>query len=497
MLLKKKYLPILLIFSFVFFINCSSDDPDPDPIVNVELKNEINDFVWKGMNSAYYWQENVPNLDDTKDDDLNAYHTYLNSKSEPESLFESLLFDKGNTDRFSWFIDDYNEQNASFRGVSDSFGFDFGLARLCEDCNEVIGFITYVVPNSPAADTNMKRGDIFYKFNGTVLDLNNYTIVNAYYTDDNITMDFATIENGNITPNDVNVSLTIREVIENPVFYSDIINNSQGTKVGYLVYNGFKYTFHEELNNIFSEFKSENIQELILDLRYNGGGSVLTSAYLASMIHAGASPNEIFAKLVHNSKMSSENGNYSFFNNARVYDKDGDYSGNDISINRLNNLDKVYVITSGGTASASEMVINGLSPYMSVITVGETTYGKNVGSYTVYDSPDFTSNNVNSNHTNAMQPITFKIFNKLDQSDYTHGFTPDYEVVEYASEMKPFGDLEEPLLKATLDIISGTSAKIGLLKEPEFGGRFFFNSLDKKPFSKEMYIIPQERSTNF
>ena len=498
MLLKKKYLPVLLIFSLIFFINCSSDDIEPDPpVADVELNNEINDFVWKGLNATYYWQENVPNLDDTKNDDINAYYTYLNIKSDPESLFESLLYDAGNTDRFSWFIDDYNEQNASFRGVSDSYGFDFGLARLCSDCNEVIGYITYVVPNSPASDANIKRGDFFYKFNGTVLDINNYTVVNGYYTDNNISMDFATIQDGAIVPNNDEISLTIREVIENPVFYSDVINNSQGAKIGYLVYNGFKYTFHEELNNIFGEFKSENIQELILDLRYNGGGSVLTSAYLASMIHAGASKDEIFAKLVHNSKLTGENGNYPFFDDASIYNQDGDYTGNNVSINRSNTLDKIYIITSGGTASASEMIINGLSPYMTVITVGETTYGKNVGSYTVYDSPDFTSKNVNQNHTNAMQPITFKIFNKLDQSDYTHGFTPDYEVVEYASDMKPFGDLEEPLLKSTLDIISGEVAKIGLLKEPEFGGRFFFNSLDKKPFSKEMYIIPQERTSNF
>ncbi len=499
MILKKKFLPYLLILSVVFFINCSSDDvdPDPDPPNNdVELNNEINDFVWSGMNKVYYWQESVPNLANTKNDDKNEYHTYLNGYSEPDELFEKLLFEKGLTDRFSWFIEDYEEQNASFRGVTDSFGFDFGLAILCESCNEVIGYITYVVPNSPAADANMKRGDIFYKFNDVELDINNYRVVNAYYTDDNISMDFATIEDGEIKPNGVNASITIREVIENPVFYSDIITNSQGTKIGYLVYNGFKYTFHEELNNIFSDFKSQNIQELILDLRYNGGGSVLTSAYLASMIYANASTTEIFAKLVHNSKMSGENGNYPFFNDARVYNQDGDYTGTDVSINRLNTLSKIYVITSGGTASASEMILNGLSPFMTVIKIGETTYGKNVGSYTVYDSPDFSSNNVNSAHKNAMQPITFKIFNKLDQSDYTNGFEPDYEVVEYVSEMKPFGDLEEPLLKAALNVISGESSKLYNLKEPEFGGKQIFNSLDKKPLSKEMYILPQEFDQN-
>jgi len=109
----------------------------------------------------------------------------------------------------------------------------------------------------------------------------------------------------------------------------------------------------------------------------------------------------------------------------------------------------------------------------------------------VYDSPDFSSNNINSNHTVAMQPITFKVFNKLDQSDYTHGFSPDYEQIEYVSDMKQFGDLEEPLLNICLNIISGNVAKAINLKSPELETENIFNSMDKKPFSKEMYILNQ------
>lgn len=486
----KKYLisPLLLLL-MLSQISCSEDNNMEPENPAVTLNNEINDFVWKGMNNAYYWQESIANLNDTKNDDLGTYYTYLNNYSDSEALFESLLFDAGNTDRFSWFIEDYNVQNASFRGVSDSFGFDFGLARLCTTCDEVIGYVTYVIPNSPAFDAEIKRGDIFYKFNGVTLNLSNYTVVNAFYNDTNISMSFATLESGSITPNSKDANLTIREVVENPVFYSDVITSDAGKKIGYLVYNGFKYTFHEELNNVFAEFKNENIDELVLDLRYNGGGSVLTSAYLASMIYAGAQSGDVFAKLIYNKKNSDGNGVYPFFNKAAIYSKDGNFTGNEVNINRLNSLNRVFVITSGNTASASEMVINGLSPFLQVIKIGETTYGKNVGSYTVYDSPDFSENNVNPNHTKAMQPITFKIFNKLDQSDYTNGFAPDYEEFEYVSEMRAFGDLEEPLLKRSLDIISGNVSKTRDWKETELLSNELFNSLDKKPFSKEMYIL--------
>lgn len=489
--MKKNLILILISLSILLQFSCSENDLNTEPTnPDITLANEINDFVWKGMNNVYYWQKDVQNLSDTKNDDLNTYYEYLNGYSDPEELFKSLRYNYGVTDRFSWYIDDYKVQDASFRGVTDSFGFEFGLSRLCANCDEVIGYVQYVVPNSPAADANIKRGDVFYKFNDVVLDINNYTVINKYYSDNSIRMGFATLENGTITPNNVSADLTIREVVENPVFYSDVITNDQGKKIGYLVYNGFKYTFHEELNNIFAQYKNENIDELVLDLRYNGGGTLLTTAYLASMIHAGAADGEVFAKLTHNTKLTQENSFYSFYDKASVFNKDGDYTA-EKNINRVTGLTRMFVITSGNTASASEMIISGLTPFMQVIKVGTTTYGKNVGSYTVYDSPDFSSNNINSNHTVAMQPITFKVFNKLDQSDYTHGFSPDYEQIEYVSDMKQFGDLEEPLLNICLNIISGNVAKAINLKSPELETENIFNSMDKKPFSKEMYILNQ------
>jgi len=493
----KRYFYLLLALSLISISCTDSNEIVETPVVIDDpvttLNNPINGFVWRGMNEAYYWQEDVPNLADSKNDVQDDYFKYLNGYSDPENLFESLIFDKGNTDRFSWYIEDYDVQNASFRGVSDSFGFDFGLVRLCSTCDEILGFISYVVPDSPASDAGLKRGDLFYTFNGTVLTIDNYLVVNGYYTDNNIDMGFADLVNGEIIPNQTTVDLALRIVVENPVFYSDIITNDQGTKIGYLVYNGFKYTYHEELNAVFEKFKAENIQELVLDLRYNGGGSVETTVYLASMIHAGASTSDLFAKIKYNSKNSGDNYSLPFYDEARIYSKEGyyTYTGNDLAISRLSGLSRMFVITSDDTASASEMIINGLSPFIEVIKVGTTTYGKNVGSYTVYDSADFTINNVNPHHTIAMQPITFKIFNKLDQSDYTQGFFPDYEVFDYVSQMKDFGDVEETLLNATLNIISGNVAKVYELKRPELEKEILFNSFDKKRFSKEMYIFPK------
>lgn len=481
------------------FLSCSDDDitetEEEEETEAVILDNEINDFVWKAMNSWYNWKDDVPNLADSKDDNQDSYYTYLNGYSEPEDLFDDLLYEYGTVDRFSWFIEDYDEQEASFRGVDDAFGFDFKLAMLCSDCDEVIGYVTYVVEDSPASEAGMARGDIFYKVDGQEMTISDYDVVYNYYDNDNLSLEFATVDydTGVIIGTGTTVDLTITEVTENPIHYSSVITTDNGSKVGYLVYNGFKYTFHSELNDVFGDFKGEGITELVLDLRYNGGGSVLTSAFLASMIHGGASTNDTFATLDFNSKHSSSNSTYPFFDTAYIYNKDGDYEY-DKAINRLSSLSRVYIITSGSTASASEMIINGLTPYVGeVILIGTTTYGKNVGSITLYDSSDFTSSTtINSNHTNALQPIVFQIYNSLGQSDYTNGFNPDYEVVEYISEMKPFGDVDEPLLKTALDLISGSAITSKASKGESLGQENIFSSFEKKKFSKEMYIIPNE-----
>ena len=217
------------------------------------------------------------------------------------------------------------------------------------------------------------------------------------------------------------------------------------------------------MNAVFADFVAQGVNEVVLDLRVNGGGSVLTSAYLASMIYDGAGT-DVFCKLVFNGKHSNEDGSYNFDNTLNIYNASWEKIGEE-PLNRLSSINRLYVITSGNTASASEMVINGLKPFIPVKLYGTTTYGKNVGSITLYDSPstDYTKKtNANPDHLNAMQPIVFQIYNKNDESDYIHGFTPDVEIKEWYSweNILEFGDENEELLKAILDDIRGISSKM-------------------------------------
>jgi len=474
-------LPLYILFSFIF-TSCTKND-------NIETPQniEIQDFVWKGMNSWYNWQSDVSNLSDAKDDNLDAYFSYLNNYNSPESLFESLLYNPGNTDRFSWFIDDYVVQNQAFQGISVSFGFRLQAVSIIND--NIIFYVRYVAPNSPASNAGIKRGDIINALNGVVLNGSNYNTVVANLSNETVTLSFISESGGVLTPIE-DKTITAIQLAEDPVHFKTVFNDIDGKKVGYLVYNSFRSSYNDELNAAFSYFQNEGVDELILDLRLNGGGSVLTSAYLASMIYSSAD-DDVFAELRFNNKHLNENGYYYFDNTLDVYDINGNKTGEE-TINRLTSINQLYVLTSGSTASASEMVINGLKSFIPVKVVGSTTYGKNVGSITLYDSPSSEYTNISSanpNHLNAMQPIVFQIYNKTGQSDYTLGFEPDIEVLEYQfwNTILPFGDENEVVLKAALDNIRGLSGKSEGTLKYKSTKVFDMTELESK-FEKEMYI---------
>jgi len=340
--------------------------------------------------------------------------------------------------------------------------------------------------NSPADVANFKRGDIVNGFNGIPMTINNYSsVLDSYSNDDSVEFNF--VENDGITHlKDETISKSI--VADNPVHFTKVFNDINGSSVGYLVYNSFSTSFNDELNSAFLEL--DNVDELILDLRLNGGGSVETSAYLASMIYGNASTNDIFAKLTFNSKKSEFDNSYTFEDILNVYDTDNNSIGTE-NINRLSNLNRVYILTSNSTASASEMIINGLRPYMDVIIIGETTFGKNSGSITLYDAPStqFTDRNLaNTSHSYAMQPIVFQITNKNNQSDYALGFEPDISINESShwNAILPFGDEDEVILKAALDNIKGFSAKT-IPTTTNISEKIDYN-LSSNKFEKEMYI---------
>lgn len=472
----------VVFITLTLLTSCFEDRDD-----NVIATSSINDFVWKGMNSWYNWQSQVPNLADSKDDNSTEYTSYLSQYTNPEDLFNSLIFQPNVVDRFSWFIEDYIVQEQEFQGISLTFGMRYQAVQI-NTAGDIIVYVRYVADNSPASNANIKRGDIIYALDGIELNTSNFNEASSSLYNETTTFSFATVSNGMLTPSQ-DKTITAAVVSENPVHLTKVFNDVDGKKVGYLVFTRFSNSYNDELNEAFATFKNENIDELILDLRLNGGGSVGTSAYLSSMIYANAGE-DTFANLEFNSKHSNENGSYNFTNTLNVFNAEGTKTGEQ-TINRLTTLNRLYVLVSESTASASEMVINGLKPFIPVKLIGTTTYGKNVGSITLYDSPrsDYTSMaSANPAHSNAMQPIVFQIFNKNGESDYTQGFTPDIEVVEYEywNNTLPFGDENEIVLKTALDDIKGVTSKHVIRKS--LNNYFSLKLKSPKKFETEMYL---------
>ena len=448
------------------FIRCSNDidqentqsinNLDSDDIaVNLEGELQISDFVWKGLNEFYYWQEEVEALSDEKLNNEKTYASFISENSNPEIFFNSL---KHPEDRFSWIEKNYIDLENTLQGIFATNGVEFGLLYACENCNELIGFVKYILKDSDADGKNIQRGDFFTGVNGIRLTSNNYRSL-LFGENLSYTLNMSSLQSGTLISNGINVELTKEENFKtNPIQISKTLSIPNGEKVGYLMYNQFVADISDDLNKTFAYFKTEGVTELILDLRYNGGGSVQNCVELASMI-TGQFNSEIFAQEIWNQKLltylEERFGRESLIN--RFVNK----LENEDLLNSLK-FDRVYVITSSESASASELLINGLTPYIEVIQVGEKTFGKNVGSITVYDYID-NEKTKNPDHTYAMQPIVLKIANSDGYADYTDGLEPSTEVEEDIRNLGILGDPFEPLLATTLNLISGT----GKFKAPK------------------------------
>ena len=477
-------------------LNCSkNDDGDTmqmeEEIAPVVLDNEINDFVWRGLNEIYLWKDEVQNLADDRFETTDNYYTFLNGFNTPENLFSSLLYRTEDIDRFSFLVDDYVALEQSFQGNSKTNGLDFRLVRI-SGSDDVFGYIRYVALNSNASTKDIERGDLFTTVDGQQLNINNFRSL-LFGDNDTYTLGLARIENNSITNTNETVELTKTDFTENPILISKVLNVS-GTSIGYVMYNSFIANFDNELNNAIGDLKNQGITELVLDLRYNGGGRVSSAIALASMI-TGQFNGDVLIQQQWNSRYQA------FFeqeNPERLINRFRNTLADNTPINSLN-LSKVYVLSTTGTASASELIINGLAPYIDVVQVGTNTTGKYTASITLYDSSNFGRDNANPNHQYALQPQVFKSANANGVTDYFEGLNPDIPVTyqnssgatipgENIANLGTLGDIDEPFLAKAIEVITGATSKtqsakmnLNMIIEP------VADSKDFSPLRKEMY----------
>ena len=463
--MKKSLIAGLLVLLFFIPLGCSDMDDNAVP-----SSLQVKDFVWKGLNLYYLWQADVPNLADNRFANQSELNEFLTTYSTPEDLFNGLRV-PNTIDKYSVIFNDYSVLEGLLSGNTLNNGMDYGLRYKTGSTTDIYGWVRYIIPNSDASTKAIYRGNIFFAINGTPLTIDNYKTLLANNT---YTVNFADYDGGAITPNGQSVSLTKTNLAENPILLSTVIN--QGThNIGYLMYNGFYSSYDGQLNTVFGSFQSQNVTDLVIDLRYNSGGSINTATKLASMI-TGQFTGQVFAKQQWNAKAQS----YYLSNNPGSLENK--FMG---GLNSLQ-LNKVYILTSKSSASASELLINCLKPFINVVQIGDITTGKNVGSITLYDSPNFGKSNVNPSHKYAMQPIVLKIVNKDNFGDYTSGISPTTLFQEDASSLGVLGNNDEPLLNIAINQITG-SGKLSS-QVPLATARDFTDSKSINPILSEMYL---------
>jgi len=419
----------LVIMVVVTLSACNEDDEHPNEYVNNWI--EVNMDFW------YYWNTTLPSDPD--------------KTLVPDEFFESLL---NNDDRFSWIQENYQELLNSLQGVNEEAGYELALFNESLDNNNVIAQIVYIKPNSPAQAAGLKRGDVITHINNQQLTTDNYQILLGATGDDHsITFRELDLANESFLTAQTK-SLTTVVYSENPNFLNKVfVHNDR--KIGYYVYNQFisgvagseaeQRKYNTEMDNIFASFQSAGITDLIIDLRFNSGGAESATVNLASLVGKGVDATKVFTIREYNSLVETEIKNdpelTADFLDVEFVTKSQNI-GNQLTNNR------VYILTGTRTASASELLINGLRPYMDVFLIGSTTVGKNVGSISLFKEDD-------PRNTWGMQPIVTKSFNSLEQSDYSNGFAPQIVLADNNLIVYPLGDERELLLSRALQEITG------------------------------------------
>ena len=457
------------ILFIVAFVGCNKEYEVPQELV-------VHDFVWKGLNAYYLHQDKIEDLADTRFSSDQQLNTYLSTFTDYNSLFSSLLIA---TDVKSNLIEDNNTITTPALRTAFTNGLEFGIIAQPNHADNVIGYVTHILPNSDASVKNIIRGEFFYAVNGTQLTKTNYLdlLINGQ---NKYTLSMANFNGTVIIPNAKLVDLE-KQNYKYPATFLEKVITINADKIGYLAYNNdFSKNYINDLDNTFLNFKNQSINELVLDLRNNiGGGSFADNiTQIASMI-TGQFPDEVFIKEQWNSKAQSW-----FLANQpdSLITKFPTKLNATTNINSLQ-LTSVYIILNGSNftgSSASELLINSLKPYINVHLIGAKTAGNNTGSITLYNSVDYDFPLRNMTHTVALQPIVLSFLNKSDET-FANGFTPNITLCpnEDALNLGALGETSDPVLNRVLNYISTGNVGTNTTCNPD-NLEYLFNSISSQ-----------------
>ena len=389
--MSKRFLASLVCVAGVAAVASVGSNAEAQTSCNVPSQNR---FVRDALFEYYYWNRELPAtnpstfaspqayLEAVRYKPLDATYSFIASRAEQDALYSA----------------------SQFIGLGVTAPFDGVEMRVSE-----------VFPESPAAEAGLKRGDVILKINGrTIAQINEANELATAFgpSEDGVQV---ALEWRPLVGPDLKATL-IKRVVTIPPVQLTKLYEADGRKIGYIAFRNFVEPSVEALDTAFTALHDAGATELVLDLRYNGGGLVTVAQHLASLIGGEKLSGKVLAEYVHNDRHRELNRQIRF-----------ETKPNALALTRL------VVITTRASASASELVINGLRPYIPVVVVGDTTFGKPVGQYGL----PFCDKVLNA--------VSFVLKNSKGEADYYTGLAPTCPARDGLD--RPLGDPEEASLK--------------------------------------------------
>lgn len=468
-----------LLFLAMIVVGCKKPEGEtPDPDINSDVPTTgtrtqlTKDSIYLYAKQVYFWNDVLPSYTVFKPRNYNSFDdelfaiTQLKVNPDTQKPYEYPVPSDPGSPKFSYITE--SDLNGSFANASpfivsqvdlEGKGSDFGLALTAIGMQSAYQiYVRYVNPGSSAASNRLNRGDLLEK-------IGDHVIGGGYNADNNAigaAFDKPTITLS-VKKSDgraVTVTLTKANYNSNPIF-KDTVITSGTEKIGYMAFARFSNPDNAEgpLNNSFAKFAAESVTSLVIDLRYNGGGYVTTAEQLANLIAPSSISNgstmftEYFnatmrsgkATILKNQPLLNANGSQQYQNGKLVTYFDEDYSqaDNTYKFNKegsLRTVSKVVFLVSNSTASASELVISVLKPYLDVKLIGATTYGKPVGFFPIkIDKYD-------------VYFAMFEAKNSKGEANYYAGFKPDLALADDVTH--DFGDPKEAQFAAAIKYLT-------------------------------------------
>jgi hypothetical protein len=377
------------------------------------------------MDDQYLWYATKPNPDPAPYTDVASYF---------EALKTPGVAGDPNLPQDVWSYTTPSAVYSQFYDEGRTLGYGLAVAGL-----EVQGQperplrVRHVEAKSPAAEAGLKRGDTLVSINGVpasnVIAGDDYSVLTPALAGDVLRL---VVRDAQGTERDVDLAARVFELT--PLADARIVQSPAGTPIGYVALKDFISQATAPLENAFASFKADGVRELVLDLRYNGGGLVSMAGTLASYAVGARAADQTFALLRHNDKQQARNSPFRFGALASAL-----------------GASRVFVLSGARTCSASELVINGLEPFVQVVQIGDVTCGKPVGFVPV------------DRCGTTFSAVSFESVNAVGEGRYWDGLAPHCAVADDLDH--PLGDRDEALLAAAHGYVDGGACPAASARE--------------------------------